>query len=133
MAEDGTFAPYRPLNFDVRGPFCADSECRIHPDLIALRFQVKEVHGTSARVAAGERYVIRGAYALPGTDRYAISIAVFTKAFGASAYLSPGKGKFETSTEVLELAENPPNGLGIVVANERTGKCEIVRWVMLAE
>jgi hypothetical protein len=127
------FAPYRPLKFDVRGPFCSADECKTHPDLAAMQFNVKEVLGTSARVAEGERYVVRGEYTLPGTDPFGITPAVFERACGATAHLLPGKGRFETCTEILKLTENPPNGLGVVVANERAGKCEIVRWTILAE
>ena len=76
------------------------------------------------------RYTWRGEYELPGSDLYFISVAVFTKAFGAGAYLQPGTGRFDISTEILALAEEPPNGLGVVVKNEKTGKCDIVRWVM---
>jgi len=133
MTEDATFAPYRPIPFTVRGPFCSDTECATHPDLTALRFQIKEVYGTSSRAAIGERYVVRGEYELPGTDLYSISVAVFTKAFGAGAYLQPGTARFEVSTEILALADRPPNGLGIVVKNEKSGKCDIVRWVMLKD
>jgi|GEM_PF-6394091 len=93
----------------------------------------KGVHGTSSRAAVGERYVLRGEYELPGTDLYSISVAVFTKAFGAGAHLQPCTGRFDVSTEILALAERPPNGLDIVVKNEKTGKCDIVRWVMLKD
>ena len=132
-AEDTTFAPYRLVPFSVRGPFCSDDECAIHPDLTALRFQVKEVHGTSHWVAVGERYTVTGEYELPGTDLYSISVAVCTKAFGAGADLQPGAGRFDISTEILDLVEGAPNALGIVVKNEKTGRCDIVRWVMLKD
>jgi hypothetical protein len=133
MGESAGFAPYRPLKFSVRGSFCAGEECRVHPDLIPLQFQIREVHGTSAKVSLGQRYVVRGEYALAGTGCFAVSLAVFTKAFGATAYLLPGRGRFEVSTEILELAQNSPNGLGFVVANEKTGRSDIVRWIMLSE
>ena len=97
-----------------------------------LEFTVGQVHGTAAIVAVGERYVVRGQYTLAGGAPFALSLAVFTKAFGATAYLLPGEGRFEISTEILDLADTSTNGLGIVVANEQTGKGDIVRWVMLA-
>ena len=133
MENDRAFAPYRPLKFTVRGSFCGTDECRISPELAALQFEVKEVYGTSARVANGERYVVRGEYTLRGDDPHALSLATPFKAFGATAFVMPGNGKCEVSTEILQLVENPVNGLGILVVNERTGKCEIVLWVMLKE
>jgi hypothetical protein len=133
MGDSSAFAPYRPLKFSVRGSFCTGDECKVHPDLVPLQLQIREVHGTSAKVRVGGRYVVRGEYALPGATSFAVSLAVFTKAFGATAYLLPGKGRFEVSTEILELAKNPPNGPGVVVANEQTGNSDIVRWIILAE
>ncbi len=131
MPETGDFGPYRQLAFDVRGPFCCDEGCEIRPDLAGLRFKVTEVYGTSSSVTEGERYVIRGEYEQTGDDAYAVSLAVFHKAFGATAHLGPGAGSFEASVEVLELSEGAPNGLGVVVANKNTGGADIVRWVIL--
>ncbi len=131
MAEGPVFAPYRAREFHVRGSFCDGEECAVDPELSALQFRVKEVFGTSAKVVVGERYVVRGEYCLPGAVPYAISIAVFSKAFGATAHLSPGEGQFETSAEILKFTDSAPSALGIVVASEKTGKCDIVRWLML--
>lgn len=125
--EDAVFAPYLPV------PFTVDSydPSSIHPDLTALRFQIEQVHGTSPTVAVGERYTMSGQYELPGSDLYAISLAVCSKAFGAGAELQPGTGRFDISTEILALVDGAPNALGIVVGNEKTGRCNIVRWVTL--
>ncbi len=131
MGEGPDFSPYRPLESTVRGPFCADGECEVHPDLLPLSLEVTEVYGTSATVREGERYVVRGTYRLSGEARFVLSLAVFTKAFGAGAHVQPGDGEFDLSTEVLALAPDAPNALGIVVGNRRTGWQEIVRWVML--
>ena len=92
-----------------------------------------EVHGTSSTVAKGERYVVRGEYGYDqtGDAAYAISLAVFKTAFGATAHLAPGSGTFETSIDVLELSAGAPNRVGVVVANKTTGSADIVRWVML--
>ena len=133
MDEQAKFPPYRPLKFKVTDACCGEDSCSRHPDLAAIQFEVKELWGTSGKVGVGERYVVRATYSLAGADPYAISLSSFGKWFGATAYLSPGAGQFETSTEGLELPEKYPNGLGIVVGNEKTGKAEIVAWVMLQE
>jgi hypothetical protein len=131
--EDALFAPYRRVPFRVEGASCSDDGCAIHPDLAALRFQIEQVHGTSNTVAVGERYTITGEYELAGSDLYSISIAVCSKAFGAGEHLQPGAGRFNISTEVLALVDGAPNALGIVVKNETTGRCGIVRWVTLED
>jgi len=133
MADDATFAPYRPIEFHVRGVFCSGDACEIHPDLMPLQFKVNKVHGTSKTVGEGERYVVEGEYELPDGPDFTRSLAVFTTSFGAGAHARPGKGKFSVSTEILELREDPPNGIGIVVGNDETGRGDIVRWVMLEE
>lgn len=135
MRKAGDFSPYRSLDFAERGSFCGDGDdaCAVRPDLTMLTFKVTEVLGTSSKVAEGQRYVVRGEYALPESESYAVSLAVFNTAFGATAHLVPGSGAFETSVEVLDLTEDSPNGIGIVVGNKHTGSAEIVRWVMLKE
>jgi len=131
MAEDTTFAPYHPIEFTVRGPFCEGPTCGNHPDLAALQVKVTQVQGTADTVAVGERYVVSGEYELAGSDDFCIGLGVSTKAFGACAFLQPGSGRFDISGEILDLIEDPPNGLGIVFKNGTTGRCNIVRWVML--
>ena len=131
MTDAPDLAPYRLIQFTVRGPFCEGAECAVHPDLLPLRFEVTEVHGTSPVVREGERYVLRGTYELSGEAPFVLSVAVFGKAFGAGAHIRPGTGSFETSAEILKLADDPPNGLGVVVGNKGTGRAELVRWVML--
>jgi len=133
MRERGDFAPYRSLKFEVREPSCVDGQCKIRPTLSAVQFEVKEVHGTSPKVAEGERYVVNGEYSLPDGESYTLSLAVFHTAFGAGAHLLPGQGRFETSTEILELAEKHANEIGVVVGNDKTGEADIVRWIMLTE
>lgn len=133
MGDDQTFAPYRPIQFYVRGTFCSGDACEIHPDLTPLQFKVKKVRGTSATVGEGERYVVEGDYELPDGPNFRLSLAVCTTSFGAGEQARPGKGSFHISTEILELTDDPPNGLGIVVGNEGTGRCDMVGWIMLEE
>ena len=126
MGGRGEFpAPYQSLAFSV-GPACGGEDCAYTP----LRFDVKEVWGTSEQAAVGERYVVRGEYTLLGDKPHSISLAVFEEAFGATAHVSPGSGSFETSTEILKLVDNAPNALGVVVGPQ-SGGGQIVAWITL--
>jgi hypothetical protein len=125
MRSDVDFAPYRPLPFTVNYEHCTP-----HPAWTrSLQFEVTELWGTSSEVAPGERYVVRGTYVLPGDEPFAVSLAVLGKAFGATAHVPPGRGTFETSTEVLSRTESRTNGLGIVVGRGRD--CVMTAWIAL--
>jgi len=133
MAGDTAFpAPYHQLSFEVDYSGCRGDECGPRPEwLRRLQYEVTEVWGTSARVAVGERYVVRGKYTLKGEEAFAISLAVFNSAFGATACMAPGSWSFETSTEVLELLPNVRRDLGIVVG--RGTDCHLAAWIMLKD
>lgn len=117
--------PYRKLGFKVGPPSCGD-RCTYTP----LQFEVTEVWGTSPKVAVGERYVVEGDYRLAGNEACEVSLAVFESAFGATAYLAPGTGRFSTSTEILRLIDDPPNAIGVVVGPQPGN---IVAWITILE
>jgi len=126
MSTEPDFSPYRRVLFTVEHDPCGPPPDWTRP----LTFRVTEVWGTSPRVAAGERYVVRGAYALEGDRAYALSLAVWRRGFGATAHLCPGEGLFETSTELLEVAPDWGNQIDVVVG--RGEQCVMTARIVIA-
>jgi len=130
MTENSDFpAPYRAFSFEVNY-----GHGEPHPNYAGLvELKVTEVWGTSAEVAKGERYVVRGEYSLREERPLAISIAVPGKAYGASAHLAPGTHPFETSAEILEFSERCQRGLGLVLGGDQPQDGRMTTWVVLEE
>lgn len=132
LVESGVFAPYRKIAFVEKGPG-ADDDFAVAPELAAPRFEVAAVYGTSPDVAVGERYCVMGRFELAGAVPHTLSLAVFERCMGGDAYLQPGAGRFSITTEILKLTPGSPNGIAFVVGNEKTGKANMVRWLIFPD
>ena len=126
MSTESDFRPYEMLSFTVEHDPCGPPPDWTRP----LKFRVTEVWGTSPRVAVGERYVVRGEYELEGDQPYALSLAVWHRAFGATAHILPGEGLFETSTELLDVAPDWGNQIDVIVG--RGSQCVMTTRLVIA-
>ena len=133
VAEERTFPRgwgYESFQFSTRLSPCIRNSLACYRELLEhLQFDVTEVWGTSAVVAPRERYVVWGTYRLTGQEPYGISLAVLGRAFGATAHVLPGEGRFETSTEILEQTGRLDQ-VGIVIS--RGGKHTLTTWITLS-
>jgi hypothetical protein len=104
-------AHVQPLAFSVREGRC---EAR-HAE--ELRLRVTEVLGTSPAVQTGEQFLVRGQYELaPGSEVEGIMLGGMGRNRGMPSHLSPGAGRFELTTELLEAQAGREGHLDILMA-----------------
>lgn len=102
----------RPRRYAVREGAC-DPHYRE-----ALQLKVTEVLGTSPVIAAGENYIVRGAYVLTGEDVVSIGAVVNGRSEGHYEDLRPGSGQFEVRATILELRDGSPRQLSLLVGDK---------------
>ncbi len=83
----------------------------------ALQVSVTEVLGTSAVVAVGEQYLVRGEYRLAEPDIKGIMLSNLGRARGKPCRIpSPGSGSFELTAEILEVQPGKEDVLDILMS-----------------
>ncbi|MCK4283865.1 MAG: hypothetical protein KAX44_06080 [Candidatus Brocadiae bacterium] len=82
----------------------------------ALQVSVTEVLGTSAVVAVGEQYLVRGEYHLAESDIEGIMLSNLGRATGKPCRISPGSAGFELTAEVLEVQPGKEDVLDILMS-----------------
>jgi hypothetical protein len=87
-----------------------------------LRIAVGEVLGTSQAVRPGEQFLVRGEYELrSGPDIARIMLCGLGRNRGRPCQLSPGRGRFELTAELLEAQPDRERYLDILIG-VRSGK-----------
>lgn len=109
----------RPLRYSVADDDSCDPKYRE-----ALHMTITEVLGTSAVVAPGEKYIIRGEYEASGPDVVSIGVVVSGRSVGHHEDLPPGSGSFELWAQVLDLRPDAsPRHLALLTGSPEDREC----------
>jgi len=94
---------------------CLEGPCE-REYLDALHVSVTEVLGTSAVVAVGQQYLVRGEYRLAESDIQGIMLSNLGRARGKPCRVSPGSASFELTAEVLEVQPGREDVLDVLMS-----------------
>jgi DNA-binding HxlR family transcriptional regulator len=84
-----------------------------------LQLEVTEVLGTSAKIAPGEAYAVRGRYTQEGERVAWLRLSAVGISQGIQARIGSGSGTFESTAEIDEVVAGRENVLDLTMTDEK--------------
>ena len=100
--------PYTAFEIDIHSSHARD-----------LHIEVTEVLGTSAKMAPGEVYAVRGRYTQEGERVAWLRLSAVGVSRGLQARIGSGSGTFESTSEIDEVVAGRENVLDLTMADEK--------------